>query len=899
MKAVVLALAATAFIFLVFLKLNQQLITKLNPATHRQALSRQFGFDSHHLVFDPLVANMERRAENGDGNGMANEVKGAYDYFNDEGKLYITLRIIVLFPWRDTSPKDRYVDFKELEAWNTRMAMERLNYRTQREIEARDKDADGTIGLRDISTICPMRNSLESDSGEWIMTKTDDSLTRSSLNEHMTLTETTLILRVQVPMFRALKLTIFGQLDVNKDGFLSVKELMPILRYLHPGELAYAKYFTSYLFHEVDENKDRRLTLDEMLNHERLGSSVDTLVEDFEAGWTSEMENYSRQLIEFCGCKALSVIATNIEEEISDGSFSRFTFNMMLAWETPTSTEEEEEDAYIESVAKGKEDMRKPVAMPSPQDDVSLFYSDIMPLLVNNEPNVAEDAFVWLGSLVPLVADVVNGRFTFETLTAPTAHRLHFPAYDRFLKEVDKCIKHLQKLACPTGVEFADDEYILHVEGTAGSQRVVRHIGGTSWPGRLTLTNYALYFETAGVISYEDALKIDLSKDIEHSVKPAATGPWGAPLFDKAIVYESPELSDGIVIEFPEITSSTRRDHWLALTKEVMLMHQFLSKYKVESPFQKWEVHARSILGIIRLHAAREMLRISPPDPIKFMIFSLFDELPKGDLVMQELADSLDKVSSGHPCSASSILKTLNMSAISKTIREVNLERAKEAVSMEATTAQPENHTSLENVIHQVREEAKEVNLAKATTDTLKQEGVSDSAMVLMELLKPLRGVMCRLQQVVFWERPAVTLVFMASVVAVAYNEWIGKSIALCLLWLVREMIKARLKRVVDKCPEIIMVNIAILKIRSVFVSRAPKHSNTVMTVMVGCAAVLAVVPFKYIIIGSVLCCFAMTSRLGGNDQGNRRMREWWDSIPVIPIKVTDKPLGHENEHKD
>lgn len=58
--------------------------------------------------------------------------------------------------------------------------------------------------------------------------------------------------------------------------------------------------------------------------------------------------------------------------------------------------------------------------------------------------------------------------------------------------------------------------------------------------GRLTLTNYALYFEASGVITYEDALKIDLSKDAELSVKPTATGPWGAPLFDKAIVVESP-----------------------------------------------------------------------------------------------------------------------------------------------------------------------------------------------------------------------------------------------------------------------------------------------------------------------------------------------------------------------
>jgi hypothetical protein len=62
------------------------------------------------------------------------------------------------------------------------------------------------------------------------------------------------------------------------------------------------------------------------------------------------------------------------------------------------------------------------------------------------------------------------------------------------------------------------------------------------YSGRLTLTNYALYFEASGLVTYEDALKIDLSKNGERSVKPASTGPWGAPLFDKAIVYESPEL---------------------------------------------------------------------------------------------------------------------------------------------------------------------------------------------------------------------------------------------------------------------------------------------------------------------------------------------------------------------
>lgn len=67
-----------------------------------------------------------------------------------------------------------------------------------------------------------------------------------------------------------------------------------------------------------------------------------------------------------------------------------------------------------------------------------VFVRDSLALQVNNERNIGEDAFVWLGSLVPLATDVVNGRFTFETLTAPTGNRLHFPSYDKYIKEIDK-----------------------------------------------------------------------------------------------------------------------------------------------------------------------------------------------------------------------------------------------------------------------------------------------------------------------------------------------------------------------------------------------------------------------------------------------------------------------------
>ncbi|KAL5770264.1 hypothetical protein ACOSP7_014418 [Xanthoceras sorbifolium] len=644
----------------------------------------------------------------------------------------------------------------------------------------------------------------------------------------------------------------------------------------------------------------------------KLDTSVDSLVEEFEAEWKPEIGGYSRKFVEYCSAKALTDMCQNIEEKISDGLFSRISFDMMVAWEMPSF---EDEEAHTETVGKEKEDGQRPLKVSSEQDEISLFYTDLMPLLVDNEPSVGEDAFVWLASLVPLVADAVNGRFTFETLTAPTGNRLHFPAYDKFLKEIDKCIKHLQKQATPKGVELADDEFILHVEGTASSQRVVRHIGKTSWPGRLTLTNYALYFEASGAITYDDAIKIDLSKGIEQSVKPTATGPWGAPLFDKAIVYESPELSEGIVLEFPELTSSTRRGHWLALTKEIMLMHQFLLKFEVGCPIQAWEMHARTILSIIRLHAAREMLRISPPDPTKFLIFALFDELPKGDYVLGELAESLKKVNPGHPCSGSSILRSMNLS-----LSIISGVEAKEVVGDEHINMTDDSPTSLETAINQTRVEAKEVEIAKSTTEGLKEEGISDSAYVLLELLKPLKSVLPWFQEIISWEKPATTLTVIAATLLVVYKEWVGKAIAACLLLAIMKMLRARKERLQDKYNEIVIctasdqstmesivsaqyglitiqeilqaANIAILKVWSISVSKARKHADWVMMAMGVTAILLAVIPFKFVIMATVLYGFIMNSKIGKRmetDQGNRRLKEWWDSIPIIPVRVVDK----------
>ncbi|KAJ8562993.1 hypothetical protein K7X08_031445 [Anisodus acutangulus] len=539
---------------------------------------------------------------------------------------------------------------------------------------------------------------------------------------------------------------------------------------------------------------------------QKLDTSVDKLVHEFEAGWEPDMEGYSRKLVEFFCSKALTDMCSKLEDSIENGDFIRFTFDMMLAWEMPSSAEEE---------THGTKKKKKVVPeMPQEQDDIPLFYSDLLPFLVDHKSSVGEDAFLWMATLVNLVADFVNGRCTLETLTAPTENRLHFPAYNILLKEIikphyfrcnflclrtcNKCINHLQKEATPTGVEMADDEFIIHVEGTASSQRIVRHIGGTSWPGRLTLTNYALYFEESGVISYKDALKLNLSEDFEQGVKTAATGPWGAPLFDKAIVYNSSEF-----------------------------------------------IH-------------------------------------KGDLIC--CSDSSKMLP--HPCH---ILQTDSVS-------------------------------SLGEAIDQAREEAKEIEKAKATVRELKGEGMGNSVQVLMGLIKPLGRLVPYVQEVLTWERPVCTSIFMLTALIVIYTEWIGKAIAALLLGTVVTMIWARQRGILDKANKIVIytgsdqttmesivsaqhglrnvydlvqsMNIVLLKIWSILVSKAPKHADLVMVGTVVAAVILAVVPFKFILMAITLCPFVKTSKIGKhmeNEKVNRRIKEWWDSIPVVPVKFVEK----------
>lgn len=154
-KGVVYSLLATALIVLMVYSPSKQRLHNLH------GLNRRLGYTGHVPIFDPLVAMMERYAEEnglGDQNHpidlehdsvIANEVEEAHEYLSEEGKLNITLRLVSLFPLLDHAPKDGFITYNELKHWIIAQAKERMDYRTHKELAAHDKDGDGAISFKE------------------------------------------------------------------------------------------------------------------------------------------------------------------------------------------------------------------------------------------------------------------------------------------------------------------------------------------------------------------------------------------------------------------------------------------------------------------------------------------------------------------------------------------------------------------------------------------------------------------------------------------------------------------------------------------------------------------------------------------------------------------------------
>ena len=196
-----------------------------------------------------------------------------------------------------------------------------------------------------------------------------------------------------------------------------------------------------------------------------------------------------------------------------------------------------------------------------------------------------------------------------------------------------------------------------------------------------------------------------------------------------------------IVLEFPELTGRTRRDYWLATIREVMLVHQFIRTCQLEG-VGKSEALAKAVLGIARLRATRETFNVLPPKPDSLLTYSAAAEMPGGDLILAELANSLrSTVRVELQVSGESDLdrrqgNKIYVSPAAAAVASFRPSTPKGGAKMKELPVPIGEiligeSTALEKAILQSRDNTKKVLLAQATIEGVKVEGIDTNAAVM------------------------------------------------------------------------------------------------------------------------------------------------------------------------
>ncbi|KAM3298892.1 hypothetical protein ACQJBY_040403 [Aegilops geniculata] len=635
---------------------------------------------------------------------------------------------------------------------------------------------------------------------------------------------------------------------------------------------------------------------------------------------------YARSIVEYCSYVALRAETRRRHDHLGDREFHSLTYDMMLAWEAP----DHDTDAELQKTAfawgDGGDD--------DDDDGGSIFYSSPTKtaIQVDGRRTVGPEAFAKIAPACPAMAHPITVRNLFDALTNSTGGRLHFLIYHKYLKSLDNVLRSTK---CISGghkepaLDLCDGEVVLDIFGAATTQPVLQHIGTSTWPGRLTLTNHALYFEAIGVdFSYGDAVVYDLTKDLKQCVKRESTGPWGAHLFDKAVMYKSSSINEPVFFEFPQFKGHSRRDYWFAVIKEVLHAHKFIRRYRLVG-FQKAEALAVATLGILRYRAVKEGFHILPAYFKTTLAFNLAEKLPKGDKILEALYGQLqehcsrfkggddlaaqgssDELALADPFPLSAF--TLVRMGLLTLRKEDNPEERDFAVG----DVQIGRTSSVQMALERSVGYSGRVEAARATLDQVKVEDIDTNVAVLKELVFPLIEIGKRLVFLAEWEDPLKSYVFLLCFLYIVYRGliWyifpgflVGSTAFM--LWNKhhgnRHFIEAfevttpprrrtveqllALQEAISQLEAHVQAgNIFLLKLRSLMLAAFPQSTNKVATMMLIAAAAFAFIPFRIIFVLILLEAYTrhMPLRKKSSEKLVRRLREWWLRIPAAPVQL-------------
>ncbi|WOL09462.1 hypothetical protein Cni_G18215 [Canna indica] len=614
-----------------------------------------------------------------------------------------------------------------------------------------------------------------------------------------------------------------------------------------------------------------------------LGVSMEDLQHIFDAKASETIKrppNYARNLVEYCCFRTLA-LSTQVSGHLSDKSFRRLTFDMMLAWDSPSAS----------------------THPPSPE------------VKVDKERTVGVEAFSRIAPAIPFVADIVSSSNLFNVLSASTG-RLSFATYDKYLSCLDRTIKKMKtqsESSVLSDLRFRRREKILEMDGTLTTQPVLEHVGTSTWPGRLILTDHAFYFEALMVVTYDKPKIYDLADDLKQCIKPELTGPWGSRLFDKAVMYKSITLSEPVFVEFPELTGHSRRDYWLAIIREVLYAHRFIRKFQIEGA-EKEEVLLKAVLGILRLQALQELVTSHPIQYEVLLTFNLCDQLPGGDLILEAFANMIASKRLKHteqPTSGSSIYSTSALGILSNLRVMPQVSTDERLLIGDIIVGEM---TSLQRAVIESMTNFKKAEEAQASVNVVKVDGLDINLALMKELLHPVIELANFLMSLASWDDHVKSSVFCCASFYIILRGWSSYVIVMVLISVAMFILLTRfinhgrpIHQVMVTTPpsmntveQLLAVqnaislveefikdgNIILLKLRALLLAIPYQATNTVIMALALMALAVSFLPGKLVLSMIFLEIFTRYSppRRSSTERWTRRLREWWFSIPAAPV---------------
>ncbi|KAE8721682.1 BR enhanced expression 1 [Hibiscus syriacus] len=466
-------------------------------------------------------------------------------------------------------------------------------------------------------------------------------------------------------------------------------------------------------------------------------------------------------------------------------------------------------------------------------------------------------------SLINLDDDLSVGMEAFSRIA---------PVDPPSLPKAIKMMKSQSESSLLSAVRSSRGEKILEVDGTVTTQPFLEHVGTSTWPGRLILTDHALYFEALRVVSHDKPTIYVLSDDLKQTVKPELTGPWGTRLFDKAVLYKSISLSEPAITEFPELKGHTRRDYWLAIIREILYVHRFIISSTLLELKRTYDALSKAVLGILRVQAVQET---SSSSSVRFD--------------SREFDRSNNVATSGGMYSISALTTVSNLGFMFGS----SPNNPSEAGLLVGELAVGEI-SLLKRDVNESRESYKKVVLAQKTVDGVKVDGIDTNVAVMKGMAglylcigsTPYRDIYGDYE--ILQPRPAFDRNQGKSTSSYDHN---GAAFGCSECNISIRTAYPGLKHCSSQVPRL-----AALDFPTGFTLFA---SEKLAAVLVFIALSLALVPGKYVVMAVFLETLTRYSppRKVSTERWMRRPREWWFSIPAAPV-VLETQSQREKEDK-